>query len=51
MFLTCMPADRAYTGYTGIKLDVWLSAELGVRGLLGAARRVGMSDLFHCPGH
>ena len=48
MFLTCMPADRAYTGRTGIGLDAWLSDKLGVRGLLGEARRVGMADLFHC---
>ena len=48
MFLTSMPVDRAYTGRTGIKLDAWLSDKLGVRGLLGSARRVGMSDLFHC---
>ena len=48
MFLSCMPADRAYVGRTGTGLDAWLSDKLGVRGLLGSARRVGMSDLFHC---
>ena len=48
MFLTCMPADRANVGRTGIGLDAWLSDKLGVRGFLGSARRVGMSDLFHC---
>ena len=48
MFLTSMPADRAYTGRTGIGLDVWLSDKLGVRGLFGTVRRVGMADLFHC---
>ena len=48
MLLTCMPADRANVGRTGIGLDAWLSDKLGARGLLGSARRVGMSDLFHC---
>ena len=48
MFLTSQPADRAYTGRTGTKTDAWLSDKLGVRGLLGRARRNGMADLFHC---
>ena len=48
VFLTSMPVDRAYSGRTGSGADAWLSEKLGVRGLLGTARRVGMSDLFHC---
>ena len=48
MFLTSMPCDRAYVGRTGTGADAWLSDKLGVRGLLDSARRVGMSDLFHC---
>ena len=48
VFLTSMPVDRAYSGRTGSGADAWLSEKLGVRGLLGTARRVGMADLFHC---
>ena len=48
MFLTCMVSDRAYSGFTGTRLDEWLCEKLGVRGILGRARRVGMADLFHC---
>ena len=48
MFLTSIPCDRAYCGRTGTGTDAWLSDKLGVRGLLGTARRVGMADLFHC---
>ena len=48
MFLTCMVADRAYTGFSGTRLDEWLGEKLGVWGILGRARRIGMADLFHC---
>ena len=46
--VTSMSVDRAYSGRTGSGADLWLSEQLGVRGLLGRPRRVGMSDLFHC---
>ena len=48
VFLTSICVDRAYSGRTGSGADLWLSEQLGVRGLLGRTRRVGMSDLFHC---
>ena len=48
MFLTSIPVDRAYCGRTGNRADAWLSDKLGVRGLFGQARRVGMADCFHC---
>ena len=46
VFLTSICVDRAYSGRTGSGAGAWLSEKLGVRGLLGTARRVGMSDLF-----
>ena len=48
MFLTSMPCDRAYCGETGNKADLKLCEKLGVTGLAGITRRVGMADLFHC---
>ena len=46
VFLTSICVDRAYSGRTGSGAGAWLSEKLGVRGLLGTAHRVGMSDLF-----
>ena len=48
MFLTCMAADRAYTGCTGTGVDRWLSDELQAPGLPGVEKRIGMADSFHC---
>ena len=47
-FLTSIPVDRAYCGRTGNKGDDEVGKRLGVRGLLGVRRRLGMADAFHC---
>ena len=47
MLLTCIPCDRAYCGQTGTGADAVVAAALGMHGLFGRARRVGMEDLFH----
>jgi len=47
-FLTCIPCDRAYSGYTGTGADRIIGDKLHIHGVLHLPRRVGMADLFHC---